>query len=195
MSSHPHPSLLIRPLAAADIDAVTAIYADSVLRGTGTFELDPPSAAEMAQRHAHVVAQGGPWLVAERAGGEITGYAYAAPFRARPAYRYTLEDSIYLRADARGQGIGRLLLAELLARCEARGARQMLAVIGDSDNAGSVRLHRTLGFEPVGTFRDVGRKFDRWIDVVLMQRALGSGARRAPDDGCEADAVAAAAGA
>lgn len=160
---------------------MTAIYAHAVQHGTGTFELDPPDVGEMSRRHADVTGKGLPWLVAEEADGAVTGYAYAGWFRPRAAYRYFVEDSIYLHADARGRGIGRLLLAELLARAEAAGARQMIAVIGDSGNHASVALHRTLGFAPVGTFRDAGRKFDRWLDVVLMQRALGAGGRTPPD--------------
>ncbi len=175
------PPLVIRALQTRDLDAVAAIYADAVRDGTGTFELDAPDRDEMARRHAAVVDQGWPWLVAERGDGRIAGYAYAAPFRARPAYRYTLEDSVYVGADARGGGVGRSLLDQLIARCVALGARQMLAVIGDTDNAASIALHRAAGFVPVGTFRDVGRKFDRWIDVVLMQRPLGPGADRPPD--------------
>ncbi len=173
------PALLVRPSTDADLPAIAAIYADAVRQGTGTFEIEPPDGAEIARRRADVRGKGLPWLVAE-AGGTVLGYAYANHFRPRQAYRHTLEDSIYLHADARGRGVGRLLLAELLARCEAAGARQMLAVIGDSGNAASVALHRSLGFAPVGTFRDVGRKFDRWLDVVLMQRALGPGAALPP---------------
>jgi len=171
--------LLIRPSIDADLPAFTAIYGDAVRHGTGTFETEPPDLPEMARRRGDVMAKGLPWLAAD-SGGQVLGYAYANPFRPRQAYRYTLEDSIYLHRDARGQGIGRLLLAELIARCEAAGARQMLAVIGDGANLGSVALHRALGFEPVGRFRDVGRKFDRWLDVMLMQRALGPGAATPP---------------
>ena len=173
--------LLIRPSTAADVPAVTEIYAWNVRHGTGTFELDPPDQTEMAQRRDDVIAKGLPWLVAERA-GDILGYAYANHFRPRRAYRYCLEDSIYLAEDAMGGGIGRLLLAELLARCEAAGARQMLAVIGDSDNAASIAVHRVLGFEPIGTMKSVGWKFDRWLDVVLMQKRLGPGDTTAPSD-------------
>jgi phosphinothricin acetyltransferase len=168
------PALLIRPSAPADVPAITEIYATNVLHGTGTFELEPPDAAEMGRRRDDVLDKGLPWLAAERA-GQVLGYAYANHFRPRRAYRFCLEDSIYLAADARGQGIGRALLAELLARCEAAGGRQMLAVIGDSANTGSVQLHRALGFEPVGKMRAAGWKFDRWLDVVLMQKALGAG--------------------
>jgi phosphinothricin acetyltransferase len=176
--------LLIRPSTEADLPAITAIYADSVLNGTGTFELEPPELAEMGRRRGEVLSRGLPWLVAQ-AGlateAALLGYAYANVFRPRPAYRYTLEDSVYLAPAARGRGVGRALLAELLARCEAQGARQMLAVIGDSANHGSIGLHRTLGFEAVGTFKDAGWKFGRWIDVVLMQRPLGIGAAAAAE--------------
>ena len=170
----PAESLLIRPSTPADIPAITAIYAWNVRHGTGTFEIDPPDQTEMARRRDDVLAKGLPWLVAERA-GNILGYAYANQFRPRPAYRFCLEDSIYLASEARGQGIGRLLLAELLAQSEARGARQMLAVIGDSANAASIGVHRALGFAPAGTLRAAGWKFDRWLDVVIMQKALGPG--------------------
>jgi phosphinothricin acetyltransferase len=168
------PNFLIRPSTAADLPAITEIYSWNVLHGTGTFELDPPDEAEMARRHADVLDKGLPWLVVER-GATVLGYAYANHFRPRKAYRFCVEDSIYLAADAKGQGLGRLLLVELMARCEALGARQMLAVIGDSHNLGSVGVHRTLGFEPIGTMKSVGWKFDRWLDVVLMQKALGQG--------------------
>ena len=173
--------LQVRPSRADDLPAITAIYADSVLHGTGTFELDPPDGAEMARRRDDVLAKGLPWLVAER-DGQVLGYAYANHFRPRPAYRFCVEDSIDLHPDARGLGVGRLLLAELLARCEAQGARQMLAVIGDSQNAGSIGVHRTLGFEHTGVLKASGWKFGRWLDVVLMQRALGPGDTCAPED-------------
>lgn len=173
--------LLLRPSTPADLPAITAIYAHAVAHGTGTFELEAPSAEEMARRREAVVDAGWPWLVAER-DGEVIGYAYAQPFRPRRAYRFCLEDSIYLAESARGQGVGRLLLAELIARCEQLGARQMLAVIGDSGNAGSIGVHRSLGFDHTGVLRDVGWKFDRWLDVVMMQKALGAGAANAPVD-------------
>ena len=168
------PALLIRPSAPSDLPAITAIYAHAVLHGTGTFELDPPDSAEMARRRDDVLDKGLPWLVAQ-AGDQVLGYAYANHFRPRKAYRFCLEDSIYLHADARGQGVGRLLLAELVGRCEAAGARQMLAVIGDAANAGSIGVHAALGFEHTGVLKAAGWKFDRWLDVVLMQRALGGG--------------------
>ena len=175
------PSLLIRPSTPADLPAITAIYGWNVLNGTGTFELDAPDEPEMARRRDDVLSKGLPWLVAER-NGVVLGYAYANHFRPRRAYRFCLEDSVYLADDAKGHGLGRLLLAELLARCEAAGARQMLAVIGDSANAGSIGVHRALGFEPIGVMQAAGWKFERWLDVVLMQKSLGQGAETAPVD-------------
>jgi phosphinothricin acetyltransferase len=168
------PRLLLRPSRADDLPSITAVYAWNVRCGTGTFETEPPDLAEMSRRRDDVLATGLPWLVAE-ADGRILGYAYANQFRPRPAYRWCVEDSIYLAEDAIGRGLGRLLLAELLARCEAAGARQMLALIGDSANAASIGVHRTLGFSPVGTMRSAGWKADRWLDVVLMQKRLGPG--------------------
>ena len=176
------PPLIIRPSTAADLAAITRIYGLAVSEGTGTFELEPPDQAEMARRRDDVLAKGLPWLIAERAGA-VLGYAYANHFRPRRAYRFCLEDSIYLDPAARGQGIGRLLLAELLAQCEARGARQMLAVIGDAANAGSVGVHRACGFEPAGLLNAAGWKFERWLDVVLMQKSLGEGSASAPAQG------------
>jgi phosphinothricin acetyltransferase len=173
------PPTLIRPSQALDAPAIAAIYAWNVEHGTGTFELEAPDATEIARRRDDVVGKGLPWLVAEQ-GGSLLGYAYANHFRPRPAYRFCLEDSIYLAPQAVGRGLGRLLLAELVARCEALGARQMLAVIGDSANLASIAVHRGLGFEPAGTLRSAGWKFDRWVDVVLMQRRLGAGDTRAP---------------
>ena len=174
------PQCQIRPSIGADVPAMAAIYADAVTTGTGSFETEAPAESELARRRDEVLAKALPWLVVQTASG-VMGYAYATPFRPRHAYRYSLEDSVYLHRDARGQGLGRLLLAELLARCTALGARQMLAVIGDSANQGSVALHRSLGFRSAGQFDAVGRKFDRWLDIVLMQRALGPGATVPPD--------------
>ena len=173
--------VLIRPSTPADLPAITAIYGWNVAHGTGTFELEVPDEAEMARRRDDVLSKGLPWLVAER-DGRVLGYAYANHFRPRRAYRFCLEDSIYLADDARGRGVGRLLLAELLARCEAAGARQMLAVIGDAANGGSIGVHRALGFEHTGVLKASGWKFGRWLDVVLMQRALGTGASTTPAD-------------
>ena len=159
---------------------MVAIYADAVATGTGSFETEAPTESELARRRDDVLAKSLPWLVVQTPAG-VMGYAYATPFRPRHAYRYSLEDSVYLHRDARGKGLGRLLLAELIVRCTALGARQMLAVIGDSANQGSVALHRSLGFRSAGQFDHVGRKFDRWLDIVLMQRALGPGATVPPD--------------
>ena len=173
--------LILRSSTPADMSTITAIYAHAVHHGTGTFELETPTEVDMAQRRDAVLSLGWPWLVAER-DSRILGFAYAQPFRPRRAYRFCLEDSIYLAETARGQGIGRLLLAELLGRCEQLGARQMLAVIGDSGNAGSIGVHRSLGFEHAGVMKNAGWKFDRWLDVVVMQRELGAGASSAPVD-------------
>jgi phosphinothricin acetyltransferase len=176
--------VLIRPSLPADLPVITAIYAWNVAHGTGTFELDAPDEAEMSRRRDDVLSKGLPWLVAER-NGTVLGYAYANHFRPRRAYRFCLEDSIYLSADAKGQGLGRLLLAELMSRCEAAGARQMLAVIGDSTNAASVGVHRALGFEHIGVMKAAGWKFERWLDVVVMQKSLGLGQHSAPMDPSE----------
>ena len=173
---------VIRASAAADLPYITAIYGWNVLNGTGTFELEAPDLAEMTRRRDDVLSKGLPWLVAERE-GQILGYAYANHFRPRRAYRFCLEDSIYLSEAARGQGVGKLLLTELLKQCEALGARQMLAVIGDSANAGSIGVHRSLGFEHTGLLKASGWKFDAWRDVVLMQRALGAGNSVPPESG------------
>jgi L-amino acid N-acyltransferase YncA len=181
----PAETLLLRPSTAADLPAITAIYAHAVAHGTGTFELDAPDEDEMARRRDDVLGRGLPWLVAERAGSEgprLLGYAYANHFRPRRAYRFCVEDSIYLHPQARGLGTGRLLLAELVARCEALGARQMLAVIGDAANTASIRLHAALGFAHTGVLKASGWKFERWLDVVLMQRTLGQGAATVPRD-------------
>jgi len=171
--------LLVRPSTPGDVAVVTSIYGWHVHHGTGTFEIDPPDEAEMGRRRADVLAKGLPWLVLEEE-GTIVGYASANQFRPRPGYRFCLEDSVYLANGFAGRGYGRLLLTELVARCEAAGARQMLAVIGDSANAGSIGVHRALGFDHVGTTRAVGWKFDRWLDVVFMQRSLGLGASTLP---------------
>jgi phosphinothricin acetyltransferase len=172
-------SLTIRASTAEDVPACAETYREAVRHGTGTFELDEPDDAEMGRRRAAILAQGLPWIVAER-GGKVLGFAYANQFRPRRAYRFCVEDSIYLASAARGQGAGRLLLAELIARCEALGIRQMLAVIGDSENAGSIGVHAACGFEHTGTFAAAGWKFERWLDVVMMQRRLGTGAGTAP---------------
>ena len=169
----------LRPATPEDVPAIQAIYAHHVLTGLGTFEEIPPTEGEMASRIAAVVERGLPWLVAES--GEVLGYAYAGPFRTRAAYRFTVEDSVYVGQTARGRGVGKALLAALIADCEAMGLRQMVGVIGDSGNAASIALHRSLGFEITATAPAVGWKFERWVDVVWMQRALGPGAAAAPD--------------
>ena len=171
--------LIVRPGTASDVAAVTAIYGWHVHHGTGTFETDPPDAPEMGRRRDDILAKGLPWLVLEQ-DGTVVGYATANQFRPRPGYRFCVEDSVYLANGSGGKGLGRLLLTELIARCEATGARQMLAVIGDSANAGSIGVHRAMGFDHVGTTRAVGWKFDRWLDVVFMQRSLGRGAASHP---------------
>ncbi|MFT4268744.1 MAG: GNAT family N-acetyltransferase [Xenophilus sp.] len=171
----------IRPSRDDDVAAITAIYAHHVLHGTGTFETEPPAEADMAARRADVLAKGLPYLVAQDEGGRVLGFAYCNWFKPRPAYRYSAEDSIYLHESARGRGVGRLLLTALCEAAEAAGVRKLIAVIGDSANAGSVGVHRALGFTPVGTLANVGWKFNRWLDVVLMDKVLGAGAGTAPE--------------
>lgn len=173
--------LRVRDAVDADIAALTAIYAESVRAGTGTFELTPPDATEMARRQAGIAALGLPRLAAEDASGAVVGFAYAGPFRMRRAYRYAVEDSVYVAEAARGLGAGRALLSALVTRCEALGLRQMVAVIGDSDNAASIALHRACGFADASVFAAMGWKFDRWLDVVFMQRPLGPGDATPPD--------------
>jgi len=170
----------LRDAAPADLPAMTAIYAHHVLHGTGTFEEAPPDGAEMARRMAAVQDQGWPWLVAEE-NGLILGFAYLNQFRPRSAYRYAGEDSVYVRDDIRGQGVGKALVAALLRRGEECGFRQVFAVIGDSENVGSIGLHVSLGFRQIGVMRSAGAKFGRWLDVVTMQRAIGEGDRSPPD--------------
>lgn len=170
----------IRDARDADVPAIAAIYAHHVLHGTGTFEEDPPSPEEMAQRLAAVRARGFAWLVAEAEDGTVLGYAYFNQFRERSAYRHTAEDAIYVRDDVRGQGVGKALVGALLERATAAGFRQMLAVIGDSDNTGSIGLHISLGFRQAGVMKSVGAKFGRWVDVVIMQASLGEGDRTLP---------------
>jgi L-amino acid N-acyltransferase YncA len=172
--------MIIRESTEADAAALAAIYGHDVLHGFGTFEEVPPSPEDMIERRAAVVAWGLPHLVAE-AQGKVLGFAYAGLFRPRAAYRYTVEDSVYVAPDATGQGVGKAVLGEVLARCEAMGLRQVMAVIGDSGNAGSIGLHRSLGFEPAGICRSVGFKHGRWVDTVWMQKALNAGDTIDPD--------------
>ena len=164
----------IRAAIAADIPPIQSIYAHHVLHGMGTVEEEPPSVEEMAERLANVVGHGGCWLVATDATG-VLGFAYYTQFRDRSAYRFCVEDSVYVREDVRGQGVGKALVARLIDAAAAAGLRQMIAVIGDSENTGSIGVHASLGFQMVGTMRAVGVKFGRWVDVVSMQRSLGRG--------------------
>ena len=170
---------IIRPSRDEDISAIAAIYAQQVREGTGTFELDVPSEAEMATRRADVLAKGLPYLVAQ-IGQQVVGFAFCTWFKQRPAYRFSAEDSIYLLPQAQGTGLGRALLAELAVRAEAAGIRKLIAVIGDSRNAGSIGVHRSLGFTEVGVLKSCGWKFGQWLDVVLMERALGPGDQAPP---------------
>lgn len=172
--------MIIRAATAADADALAAIYGHHVLHGFGTFEEEPPSAAEMETRRAAIAARGLPYLVAEEA-GQVLGFAYAGPFRPRQAYRYTVEDSVYIAPDAVGRGVGRAVLSAVIAACEALGVRQVVAVIGDSGNAASIGLHRALGFEDAGVGRSFGFKHGRWVDIVWMQKSLNGGDKTAPD--------------
>lgn len=172
-------STVIRDATEDDITAIQAIYATHVLRGLASFEEVPPSTAEMSARRASVLGLGLPYLAAV-VDGAVVGYSYATTYRSRPAYRYTIEDSVYIAEGLGGRGIGAALLRALIDRCERGTWRQMIAVIGDSANAGSIALHRSLGFQMVGTLPSVGFKFGRWVDSVLMQRALGTGDTNLP---------------
>jgi L-amino acid N-acyltransferase YncA len=164
-------SVAIRPATTSDAAQICAIYCHYVLNSTATFEIDPPDPAEINRRREEIDQRGLPYLVASR-GDRLLGYAYAAPYRSRPAYRYSVEDSIYLDPAEVGRGLGTALLARVVESCQAAGRRQMIAVIGDSANAGSIRLHERLGFCHAGVLHNVGFKFDRWLDTVLMQRPL-----------------------
>jgi phosphinothricin acetyltransferase len=171
--------LIIRPSTDADLSAITTIYAHHVLKGTGTFEVDPPSLDDMRTRRADVLSKGLPWLVAAQE-DVVVGYAYCNWFKPRPAYRFSAEDSIYLSPEATGKGLGRTLLAELMAQAQRAGVRKLIAVIGDSANAGSIGVHQSAGFEHVGVLKSCGWKFDKWLDVVLMDKALGEADTTAP---------------
>ena len=173
------PAIPIRPAQPRDLAAITRIYDHAVRHGTASFEIEPPDEREMARRYEALRAGGYPYLVAEL-DGAIVGYAYAGPYRARAAYRWSVEDTIYVAQSSQRRGIGRALLERLIADAEAGGFRQMIAVIGDSANASSIELHRAAGFRMVGTFDNVGFKFGRWLDSVLMQRPLGTGATAMP---------------
>ena len=170
----------VRDASDADVAAITDIYAHHVRTGLGSFEEVPPAVDEIARRRAEVLARNLPYLVAMSGAGAVLGYAYASVYRARSAYRFSVEDSIYIAPDSAGRGIGRALLAALVARCSEAGFRQMVAVIGDSGNAGSIALHERLGFRRVGLLPAIGYKHGRWVDSVLMQRELGEGAATLP---------------
>ena len=163
----------------ADIPSITRIYAHAVMHGTASFEIEPPDEIEMARRQRTLIDGGYPYLTAA-IDGAVAGYAYAGPYRPRPAYRFSVEDSVYVDAKAQRRGLGRALLSRLIEQAERRGYRQMIAVIGDSSQTPSIELHRALGFHLVGTVENVGFKFDRWLDTVLMQRALGDGSTTKP---------------
>ena len=173
MSSATKP-IAIRPATPSDIAAITRIYAHAVTYGTATFEIEPPDEAEMARRQTSLLAKRFPYLVAER-DGQVAGYAYAGPYRDRRAYDWCVEDSVYVAPEFHRQGIGRLLLKHLVGEAEALGYRQIIGVIGDSANTASVAVHVAAGFRLIGTFQSIGFKHSRWLDTVLMQRALGKG--------------------
>ena len=175
------PSVTVRNAVEADLPAIQAIYAHHVLHGLASFEEEPPTVEEISARRTNVLRLGLPYLAGEL-GGEVVGYSYAGPYRPRPAYRFTVENSIYLKPAIHRRGIGLQLLLRLIEECESRGYRQMVAVIGDSANAGSVGVHARTGFEMIGTHPNVGLKFGRWLDTVMMQRALGAGAATVPPD-------------
>jgi L-amino acid N-acyltransferase YncA len=172
----------IRPSEERDVGVIAEIYRYHVLHGIASFEGEPPQPEEIACRRAEIITRGLPYLVAER-DGRVLGYCYASPYRTRSAYRYTVEDSIYIDRDQLGRGIGRALLSRVIERCVALGYRQMVAVIGGSEQWPSIRLHRRLGFVEIGTLRAIGFKFGCWVDTVLMQRPLGDGATTSPMPG------------
>lgn len=173
-------SFRLRDSVDADVSSIAGIYAHWVRYGLASFELEPPEADEVARRHAGLIGARYPYLVAEDDHNKVIGYAYAGPYRSRPAYRFTCEDSVYISPDACGKGVGKELLRALIPRCEEIGLRAMVAVIGDSANAASIGLHKTLGFSHVGTLPAIGWKHERWVDSVLMVRALGKGNTSAP---------------
>jgi L-amino acid N-acyltransferase YncA len=173
-------AVIVRPASDRDIPAIAEIYGYHVRNGFSSFEMEAPDAKEMMARRQEIVRRGLPYLVAEREGA-VVAYAYASPYRARPGYRFSLEDSIYVDPSCLGQGIGRILLPGLIEACEQTGARQLIAVIGDSGNAASIRLHEKFGFAHVGVLRSVGFKLGRWVDTVLMQRGVAAGDSTLPN--------------
>lgn len=181
MSTVAVPGVEIASALEVDLEPMRQIYAHEVEQGTASFELKPPDSAEFERRCRSVLEAGLPWLAAKRE-GQVLGYAYAGVYRPRPAYRFTVEDSVYVHPAARGQGLGRALLAAVIEEATRAGRRQMVAVVGDSANTGSIALHEALGFRRVGTFENVGFKFGRWLDTVLLQRTLGEGASLPPQN-------------
>lgn len=177
---------LVRSATELDVSAIAEIYAHYVIHSAATFELEPPSCTEIERRRAEILSHGFPYLVAE-SDGRVTGYAYACHYRARPAYRFTVEDSVYIHPDFQRLGLGRALLTRVIELCAAAGYREMIAIIGDSANLASIRLHESLGFRKVGVLESVGQKFGRWIDTVIMQRTLEA-AERALDESTSSDA-------
>ena len=175
-------AFVLREAVLSDVPRLAQIYGHAVLNGTASFELMPPSEAEMQVRFETLKAQGYPYIVAADRKGRVLGYAYAGPFRLRPAYRWSVEDSIYICPDAYGRGAGGALLQRLLELCEEKGFRQMIAVIGGSDHAPSIRLHESAGFRTIGIFTGSGFKFGRWIDTVFMQMPIGDGRLSLPDE-------------
>jgi L-amino acid N-acyltransferase YncA len=174
------PPVLIRASRDDDIDAIATFYRESVATGTASWEYDPPSVEEMARRRHAVIAGGFPYLIAE-CDGRVVGYCYASTYRARIGYRFVVEDSVYVAPDMQGRGVAKTLLMAVIAECEKLGFRQMIAVIGDSENVGSIALHERCGFQHAGRFDGIGFKFGRWLDSVQMIRALGAGSSIAPD--------------
>jgi L-amino acid N-acyltransferase YncA len=172
----------LREAVPADVPRLTEIYAHAVLNGTASYELVPPSEAEMLARFEALAVQDYPYIVAENGAGQVIGYAYAGPFRMRPAYRWSVEDSVYIAPEAHGHGVGRALLLRLIELCDEKGFRQMIAVIGGADHAPSIRLHERAGFRTIGIFQGSGYKFGKWIDTVLMQMQLGEGNKSLPDE-------------
>lgn len=173
--------LVVRPVSDADMPAIQAIYAHHVRHGTASWELEPPTTEELTARRDAIRAMGLPYVIGER-GGKIVGYASAGPYRVRPAYRFTVEDTIYVHPELAGAGVARPLLQRVIDDCTAAGRRQMIAVVGDSANLASIRFHEKMGFRRIGTITGIGWKFDRWLDSVLLQRALGSGVDAPPDE-------------
>ena len=175
--------LTVRESRPGDIAAITAIYGHAVQHGLASFEYDPPDSTEMARRREAVLGAGYPYLVAEDESGQVLGYAYCSAYRPRQAYRFSVENSIYVSPNAKGQGVGRTLLSALIARCTAEGYRLIVAVIGDSDNAASIGLHAACGFKHAGLLPNVGWKHERWVDSILMTLPLGEGATTPPAEG------------